>query len=188
MSIMVNTFLEGVVDGSSLLDQGDLAVALLGLVEAYNTLLLHPDDFVRLAHTATGLELKTAIATLEIPDQARLLGIFRRSLLTPVGRLKPLPVPAKPVTGATPLFTVTEPPDTDPLPTECGVDFEAVEKRKLKTWLIKGTFFLFAPIPCILVGATVAISYKSGALPDSVLASGIMSTATEIVKLIFGAV
>lgn len=186
MMKLVQTILRDVVEDKILLDQGDLAVALLGLAEAFNTVAGELPGFVEITHQSTGKDLKGAILSLPLKHQMPLLHLFSQTVASVVTRPAPLEITAgEPTLG--PIPQVCEPA----APWD-GIDrrrkhLEEEEKRKLKTWLIKATFIFIAPIPCILVGAVVAIGVRSGTVPDGPVVNSIMSTATEILKLIFAA-
>lgn len=64
-------------------------------------------------------------------------------------------------------------------------DPEAVEKRKLRTWLIKAGFICASVFMVAVLGATVALGYKQGVMPDSSVLTGFINTAGEVLKLIF---
>ncbi len=66
-------------------------------------------------------------------------------------------------------------------------DPEEVEKRKLKTFMIKGGFIFFCSLILVVTGSVLTLGYKQGVMPDSSFLSGLIDTASEILKLIFSA-
>lgn len=64
-------------------------------------------------------------------------------------------------------------------------DQRSIDERRLRHWLVKAAFMVLAPIPCLIAGAMVVIAVREGIMPDGALSSSLMSTATEMLKLIF---
>jgi len=64
-------------------------------------------------------------------------------------------------------------------------DPEAVEKRKLRIWLIKAGFIGVSVFLVAVLGAVVALAYKQGVMPDSSVLTGFINTAAEVLKFIF---
>lgn len=62
---------------------------------------------------------------------------------------------------------------------------EAREQRKMKYWLVKAAVWMFGPIVFLVVGAAIAIGVHTGVMTDNPAFNSIISTAMEILKLIF---
>lgn len=63
-------------------------------------------------------------------------------------------------------------------------DPEKRDERQLRIWVVKAftTFVMF--IGTLIIGAVVAMGWRTGVM-DGAIVNGVMSTATEIFKLIF---
>jgi hypothetical protein len=68
------------------------------------------------------------------------------------------------------------------IPTE---DVAAVEERKLRHWIIRFSMATCASLAWLVVGGIVAISIRSGALPEGAIVNSFMSLITEVMRLIF---
>lgn len=62
-----------------------------------------------------------------------------------------------------------------------------IEQRRLRHWLIRAGVIIIAPIPCMVVGAGIVIGVRTGVMPENAAFTSIITTATEILKLIFEA-
>lgn len=62
---------------------------------------------------------------------------------------------------------------------------EAREQRKMKYWLVKSAVWMLGPIIFLVVGAAIAIGVRTGVMTDNPAFNSIISTAMEILKLIF---
>ena len=69
-------------------------------------------------------------------------------------------------------------------PTE---DVAVAEERKLRHWVVRFSLGLVASLSWLVFGGFVAISVRSGAIPDSAIGSGFMTLITEVMRLIFTA-
>lgn len=194
---LVDTYLADARDDLALLDHGELAIALIGLAEAYNNVAVGTPAYAELTTDTTGGQLKSAISALKLPMQVDLMYFYSGSRKGGSGLSRPMPllptvpdtVPA-PIPSSNPAAVVSVPLATTPVAAPRPMDnptneSEEIERRKLRAWLVKGAFWAVAPIPCLVVGAMIAIGVRSGQMPDGVVVSSIMSTATEILKLLF---
>jgi hypothetical protein len=206
---LTDTYLKSVSDDLALIDQGEFAVALVGLAEAHNTYSAQREGGIELRETSTGRELKEAIGKLRMRDQIRVLDIYSSALRemattrpAPLEFLDTMPLPPAPpgrvpvappgfmetVSGAPPvpippLVAVPPPPVA---PVACTLaEQEAAEDRKLRRWLVKTGFWFVMVFVSMVVGSILTIAVRSGQMPDGVVTNSVLSTATEILKLIF---
>lgn len=126
------------------------------LIEQYNAIALKDDDLPLMNERSTGAELKAAIGRVEPELQVTLL--YKYSVAT----------------------------KTLDNPTLYNQDPVKLEERKLRIYLAKLMTTVFAVGFCLIVGAMVAISVKSGDLPNEGVVKSLMSTAGEIIKVILG--
>jgi hypothetical protein len=172
---LVQAVLRGIAEDQPLQDQGDLSIALIGLADAYNSLHERCADHVEITEASTGRQLMKALAHLKLKDQVTLLHLYRDSVRM-IHRANSQPPPELAPPGK-----VTS---SDPLAARLAA-LEAEERIKFRALARKVVLFAAAPIPPLLAGSMVAISWQKGNMVDNVIAKGLMSTATEMLKLIF---
>jgi len=209
---LIDTYLKSVSDDLPLIDQGELAVALVGLAEAHNTYAMRRSSGVELTETSTGRELKEALTKLRMHDQIRVLDIYQRALKeiattrpAPLDfqETEPHPPPALPPAPVRPpvappgfyeIITGKKPPEPPampvppppfiPMPTTLAEQQE-LEDRKLRRWLMKTGFWFVIIFISMVTGSILTIGVRSGQMPDGVVVNSVLSTASEILKLIF---
>lgn len=167
---LARAVLRNVDESKPLSEQGDLAIPLLGLAEAYNSLHERCAAHVEIVESTTGAQLIAAIGELRLKDQVALLHLYRDNLRM-VSRANHQPAPSSASAGASQLDRLKA------LEEEERIKFHALARKVL--------LLTAAPIPPLLTGAMIAISWNKGLIVDSVIAKGLMSTATEMLKLIF---
>ncbi len=132
------------------------APSILALVAAYQERMQVNDDLPRLTETFTGRDLKEAIGKLAAEDQVTLLHNYNVASHQAI-----FPGPA---------FTPEQ--------------LEAAEDKKLKRFMIKGLFFTAIGILISIVVAVAIVGTIRGDVDLSVV-NGLITTAVEIIKLIF---
>jgi hypothetical protein len=68
-------------------------------------------------------------------------------------------------------------------PTVYAEDPEKRDSRRLRHWMMKGAFVVSSTIALIVVGASMAIAYRTGVV-DNALVQTLMTTASDILKLL----
>ena len=208
---LTETYLKDVHDDLPLIDQGELAVALVGLAEAHNQFSRKRASGVELTETSTGAELKAAITALRMADRIRVLDIYQTAIkelattrpsplemrdLERPSRNTPAPPVAPPVgpPGWMEVVTGKKPPPPPPPPAAVEVpefvpktlsEQQDLEDRKLRRYLVKTGFWFIVVFVSMVTGSILTIAVRSGQMPDGVVVNSVLSTASEILKLIF---
>lgn len=207
---LTDTYLKGVSDTLPLVDQGELAVALVGLAEAANYYSRKRAGGKELTEVSTGTELKESLNSLRLADRIRVLDIFQTALKE-MSSTRPSPLeltdltrpprPPAPPTDPQPPSTVAPPgfmevllgdSKNKPIPADLPeyvpktlAEQQELEDRRLRRWLVKTGFWFVVVFISMVVGAIIAIAVRSGQMPDGVVVNSVLSTASEILKLIF---
>lgn len=174
MKLVANVLKDVAVD-QQLQDQGELSMALLGLAEAYTQRVSNTPDPVEINPTSTGRELMIAISGLRMKDKVVLLQLYKDARKAQErANTQPPPEDVKPgeVSNASSQLQRLE-------------ALEAEERIKFRALARKVALFALAPIPPFIAGTWFVISWQKGDLGDSAIASGLMTTVTEIFKVIF---
>jgi len=120
---LTDTYLKGVSDTLPLIDQGELAVALVGLAEAANHYIRKRSTGKELTEVSTGTELKESLNALRLADRIRVLDIYQSALkemsttrpspleLTDLTRPPRPPSPTLPAAPDAPLSPRVAPPN-----------------------------------------------------------------------------
>lgn len=172
---LVQTVLKDVDEHLPLHAQGDASIPLLGLAEACNSVGAKREGYVELTEKSTGAELKSALSGMRLKDQIAVLQIFREGMRA-VTRLSSAPMPLYED------FTHSAWPSNAKDRLEQLEAEERIRFRAKARWILLVTF---APIPPLIIGAMIAISWYKGVGMDSAVVKGIVNTATEMLKLIF---
>jgi hypothetical protein len=153
--ILVRAILKGIADDRAL--DGHLLVAspLRDLVEQYNKIALHNDHLPKIIALSTGLQLKEAIHQLDPEEQVALLHKYS---------------------------VATKSLDT---PDEYSDESLKTDIKQFRLFAAKALLVLIILITFIMIGATIAIAVKGGTLPNDGVLKTIVSTAGEIIKVIF---
>lgn len=172
---LVHTVLKDVNEQLPLHAQGEASIPLLGLAEACNSIGGHREGYVELTEASTGADLKATLSGMRLKDQIAALQIFRDGMRA-VTRLSSAPIPLFEE------FTHSAWPTTAKDRLEQLEAEERIRFRAKARWIL---LVAFAPIPPLIIGAMIAVSWYKGVGMDSSVVKGIMNTATEILKLIF---
>ncbi|MNU19567.1 hypothetical protein D3C71_77960 [compost metagenome] len=212
---LTDTYLKGVSDTLPLIDQGELAVALVGLAEAANHYIRKRTDGKELTEVSTGSELRESLNSLRLADRIRVLDIFQ-SALKEMSTTRPSPLeftdlsrpprpPASPVAPtdlpvcvpsnvAPPGFMEVllgdgkKKPELPPPPEyvpKTLAEQQELEDRRLRRWLVKTGFWFVVVFTSMVLGAVIAIAVRSGQMPDGVVVNSVLTMASEVLKLIF---
>lgn len=169
---LVQAVLNDIEEHQPLMNQGDFSVALIGLAEACNTFGEQVDHYTPLTEHSTGAQLKLALEALRLKDQVALLQTYR-AWLRAINKFSSSPIPLEsshdPLTSTKERIALLEAE-------------ERIRFRSRARWILLLTF---APIPPLIVGAMVAVSWYKGIGMDSAVVKGIVATASEMLKLIF---
>lgn len=175
---VVQVALRAVADDKKLSEQGELMLPLIELAEAYNKLAHKQQDFFELSEHSGGRELKIALAGLRMKDKLALLQVFQTAMQA---------ISQANHTNHAGYDELDEP---GRLTTHLSSDerlaqMEQEERIKFRSLARKVALFAVAPIPPFIAGTWFVFSWQKGALSDSVIANGLMTTVTEIFKVIF---
>ena len=163
---MVDRILNSIADDLRLGDVTEVNDAIRNLVEAYNQMAsLEGKTFV--TEDSTGRELKLLIGGLDNAIKIKLINKYeedRTKMINEAFKLE------QPTTGE----------ENTPIERIWG---DTVLRRWIVKFVITATFGMLF----LVVGATIALGYLTGVFTDGVFFTAVINTATEIIKLIFGA-
>jgi hypothetical protein len=171
---LVNTILQEVDDNRTLIDQGKLTPVLVVLANAANVVTYQKDGTTILIATTTGSQLKEIVRQLSSQEFTSMLSVIAKASPAPQNAPQAAPIVAPvPLGQPGPLTApILEPP-------------EVQEERQFRIWIRKAAVLALLPIPAMLLGAMIALAYKKGETPDSAVVSAFMTTATEMLKVLF---
>lgn len=158
---LVRAILKGIADDRTI-DSHRLinSAPLKEFIEQYNRIAAHNDNLPVVTSLTTGEQLKAAVEKMDPDDQVALL--YKYSVATQTAESLPTPAPV----------TVAEDEQIK------------ADARNVRVFMVKAMITMVAVFACIIVGATVAISVKSGVLTDTGVINTIMNTAGQIIRLI----
>lgn len=178
--------LRKVKDDKHLTDQIASSKAICELVKNYNNIALRPpatrmraDDNDTGLYTVTGetygSDLKRYISYLPSAEQLKLLNLY----------LTHFPHSDKGDVIHEELDDIDQiDAGDDPAPAKPESD-AAKEDRKLRHWAIKVFVYAFLFFATLVIGAMIAVMYHNHAMPDAGVFKAVMSTATEVLKILF---
>lgn len=147
--------LKAIDDNKTISERLGKSEALRKLVDEYTVHQDQDASLPTLTNLTTGRELKSALDMLPPEHQLSILTNYFHK-----------------VHGSSPPGQIVETP-------------VQIEERKLRHWFVKFATAAIAAILLIMVGAVVSVIIKTGTLPNASIFTSIMTTATEILKLIF---
>lgn len=172
---LVKVVLRDCADATPLQDQGDLALPLLGLAEAYNGMRKKSYPLLpEIEETSTGAQLKHALAKMRVHDKVAVLHIYRDSLRT-MQRINTQPAAEE--------SADSESTAVESITTRLEA-LEAEERIRVRGLARRLMLYAVAPIPPFLVGGVVILAAVKGYMPDSTMVKTFMETVTAILKLI----
>ena len=162
---MVDRILDSIADDLRLGDVTDVNDAIRNLVEAYNQMAsLESKTFV--TEDSTGRELKLLIGGLDNAIKIKLINKYEEDRTKMINET----------------FKLGQPTTEENTPIE-RIWGDTVLRRWIVKFVITATFGMLF----LVVGATIALGYMTGVFTDGVFFTAVINTATEIIKLIFGA-
>lgn len=162
---MVDRILDSIADDLRLGDVTDVNDAIRNLVEAYNQMAsLESKTFV--TEDSTGRELKLLIGGLDNAIKIKLINKYEEDRTKMINET----------------FKLEQPTTEENTPIE-HIWGDTVLRRWIVKFVITATFGMLF----LVVGATIALGYMTGVFTDGVFFTAVINTATEIIKLIFGA-
>ena len=162
---MVDRILDSIADDLRLGDVTEVNDAIRNLVEAYNQMAsLECKTFV--TKDSTGRELKLLIGGLDNAIKIKLINKYEEDRTKMINEAFKLEQP------------ITE--ENTPIERIWG---DTVLRRGIVKFVITATFGMLF----LVVGAAIALGYMTGVFTDGVFFTAVINTATEIIKLIFGA-
>lgn len=162
---MVDRILDSIADDLRLGDVTEVNDAIRNLVEAYNQMAsLESKTFV--TEDSTGRELKLLISGLDSAIKIKLINKYEEDRTKMINEA----------------FKLEQPTTEENTPIE-RIWGDTVLRRWIVKFVITATFGMLF----LVVGATIALGYMTGVFTDGVFFTAVINTATEIIKLIFGA-
>lgn len=162
---MVDRILDSIADDLRLGDVTEVNDAIRNLVEAYNQMAsLESKTFV--TEDSTGRELKLLIGGLDNAIKIKLINKYEEDRTKMINET----------------FKLGQPTTEENTPIE-HIWGDTVLRRWIVKFVITATFGMLF----LVVGATIALGYMTGVFTDGVFFTAVINTATEIIKLIFGA-
>lgn len=162
---MVDRILDSIADDLRLGDVTEVNDAIRNLVEAYNQMAsLESKTFV--TEDSTGRELKLLIGGLDNAIKIKLINKYEEDRTKMINEA----------------FKLEQPTTEENTPIE-RIWGDTVLRRWIVKFVITATFGMLF----LVVGATIALGYMTGVFTDGVFFTAVINTATEIIKLIFGA-
>ena len=156
--LYIGKILKGIPDTRKLQEYEPNTPARI-LIEKYQHRCEHDATLPVISDQSTGLQFKQAMAELDPAEKVTLL--FEYLVAT---------------SAASPLAHLV---------VNSEERVQARENLKLKHWLIKATVWFLGPVVFLVVGAAIAIAVRTGVAADNPAFNSIISTAMEILKLIF---
>lgn len=148
--------LKGIDDQRPVLSHSDKRGPLNELIDQYMLHAIHNDALPNITNLTTGLELKQALELLDAELELELIKNY---------------ADAQRAVLFPHLKLATSIPEAP----------EKAETRKLKHFLIKTAFITLQ----LFIGGVLFAAYRAGGLPDSKVIGPIMSTVSDVAKLIF---
>ncbi len=159
---LVQAVLKGIKDDRQIAAHLVVGTPLWTLIETYNKVAMNDDNLPAIMSSTTGGEMKVAIGLMQPDVQVAILHKYCQSTKT---------------LDVHPVVPVVIPATND--------ETLRVEERKFKLYIAKLFMTGLMILMFVVVGAVIAISVKNGELANEGLISTIMTTAGEIIKLIF---
>jgi hypothetical protein len=174
---LVNKVLEVVDDAKTLHEQGEHTPSLLVMASMVNSLSTKLGHQRLNLKTSIGLQLKEALKKLPRDRQVELLTEFGGD--TDFSALGPDSIPhttQTPYMPAIPYPGITT--EDHPMMLQ-----EIIEDRRLKRWVIRCAMYVCMSLFLVMMGAVVALAWRGG-LADGAVISSLMTTASEVLKII----
>ena len=162
---MVNRILDSIADDLRLGDVTEVNDAIRNLVEAYNQ-IASLENRVFVTEDSTGRELKLLIGNLDNVIKIKLINKYEEDRTKMFNEA----------------FKLEQPTTEESTPIE-RIWGDTILRRWIVKFVITSTFGMLF----LVVGAAIALGYMTGVFTDGVFFTAVINTATEIIKLIFGA-
>ena len=162
---MVNRILDSIADDLRLGDVTEINDAIRNLVEAYNQ-IASLEHKALVTKDSTGRELKLLIGSLDNSIKIKLINKYEEDRTKMFNEA----------------FKLEQPTTEENTPIE-RIWGDTVLRRWIVKFVITSTFGMLF----LVVGAAIALGYMTGVFTDGVFFTAVINTATEIIKLIFGA-
>lgn len=153
---LVHAILKGIADHRPIDNHISIPSPLRDLIEQYNKVAINNDNLPNILASSTGADLKKAVGMMDPEIQVAILHKYS---------------------------VATKTLDT---PTVYAEDPVRVDERRFRLYVAKLLITGVIVLALIVIGAVIALSVKSGAIANEGLISTIMTTATEIIKVILG--
>lgn len=162
---MVDRILDSIADDLRLGDVTEVNEAIRNLVEAYNQ-IASLEHKALVTKDSTGRELKLLIGGLDNAIKIKLINKYEEDRTKMFNEA----------------FKLEQPTTEENTPIE-RIWGDTVLRRWIVKFVITSTFGMLF----LVVGAAIALGYMTGVFTDGVFFTAVINTATEIIKLIFGA-
>ena len=162
---MVDRILDSIADDLRLGDVTEINDAIRNLVEAYNQ-IASLEHKALVTKDSTGRELKLLIGSLDNSIKIKLINKYEEDRTKMFNEA----------------FKLEQPTTEENTPIE-RIWGDTVLRRWIVKFVITSTFGMLF----LVVGAAIALGYMTGVFTDGVFFTAVINTATEIIKLIFGA-
>ena len=162
---MVDRILDSIADDLRLGDVTEVNDAIRNLVEAYNQ-IASLENRVFVTEDSTGRELKLLIGNLDNVIKIKLINKYEEDRTKMFNEA----------------FKLEQPTTEESTPIE-RIWGDTILRRWIVKFVITSTFGMLF----LVVGAAIALGYMTGVFTDGVFFTAVINTATEIIKLIFGA-
>lgn len=162
---MVDRILDSIADDLRLGDVTEVNDAIRNLVEAYNQ-IASLENRVFVTEDSTGRELKLLIGNLDNTIKIKLINKYEEDRTKMFNEA----------------FKLEQPTTEESTPIE-RIWGDTILRRWIVKFVITATFGMLF----LVVGAAIALGYMTGVFTDGVFFTAVINTATEIIKLIFGA-
>jgi len=162
---MVDRILDSIADDLRLGDVTEVNDAIRNLVEAYNQ-IASLENRVFVTEDSTGRELKLLIGNLDSAIKIKLINKYEEDRTKMFNEA----------------FKLEQPTTEESTPIE-RIWGDTILRRWIVKFVITSTFGMLF----LVVGAAIALGYMTGVFTDGVFFTAVINTATEIIKLIFGA-
>ena len=162
---MVDRILDSIADDLRLGDVTGVNDAIRNLVEAYNQ-IASLENRVFVTEDSTGRELKLLIGNLDNVIKIKLINKYEEDRTKMFNEA----------------FKLEQPTTEESTPIE-RIWGDTILRRWIVKFVITSTFGMLF----LVVGAAIALGYMTGVFTDGVFFTAVINTATEIIKLIFGA-
>ena len=162
---MVDRILDSIADDLRLGDVTGVNDAIRNLVEAYNQ-IASLENRVFVTEDSTGRELKLLVGNLDNVIKIKLINKYEEDRTKMFNEA----------------FKLEQPTTEESTPIE-RIWGDTILRRWIVKFVITSTFGMLF----LVVGAAIALGYMTGVFTDGVFFTAVINTATEIIKLIFGA-